>query len=75
MDAGWTTRLPLELQPFWTHSTNWLFGPDLPQAVLHSLRSQRSSWPEVSVESQFIRHQAGYFLGPHSDLYTELVAF
>ncbi|HET9478854.1 MAG TPA: hypothetical protein VFO72_05895, partial [Pyrinomonadaceae bacterium] len=34
---------------------------------------ERSSWPEVSVEAQFIRHRAGYFLGPHSDLYTKLV--
>ena len=35
-------------------------------------RSQ-SKWPEVSVESQLIRHRAGYFLGPHSDLFTKLV--
>ena len=27
----------------------------------------------MSVEAQFIRHRAGYFLGPHSDLYTKLV--
>ena len=33
----------------------------------------RQSWPEVAVESQLIRHRAGYFLGPHSDLYTKLV--
>ena len=25
------------------------------------------------MESQLIRHRAGYFLGPHSDLYTKLV--
>jgi len=73
MDAGWTQRLPSELQPFWTSFNNWFLGPDLAQAVLGSFRSQRSLWPEVSVESQFIRHRAGYFLGPHSDLYTKLV--
>lgn len=73
MDAGWTTRLPPELQPFWTEFNEWFLGRDLARAVLDSFRSQRSSWPEVSVESQFIRHRAGYFLGPHSDLYTKLV--
>ena len=73
MDAGWTQRLPSELQTFWTSFNNWFLGPDLAQAVLGSFRSQRSLWPEVSVESQFIRHRAGYFLGPHSDLYTKLV--
>jgi hypothetical protein len=31
------------------------------------------SRPAVSVESQLIRHRAGYFLGPHSDLHTKLV--
>jgi hypothetical protein len=44
---------------------------EVAQAVMKSFG--RESWPEVSVESQFIRHRAGYFLGPHSDLYTKLV--
>ena len=73
MDAGWTARLPAELQPFWNSFNEWFLGPDFAQAVLGSFHTQRSSWPEVSVESQFIRHRAGYFLGPHSDLYTKLV--
>ena len=73
MDAGWTERLPADLQPFWNSFNEWFLGPELARAVLDSFHSQRSSWPEVSVESQFIRHRAGYFLGPHSDLYTKLV--
>ena len=73
MDAGWTVRLPPGLQSFWNSFNKWFLGADLAQAVLNSFRSQRSSWPEVSVESQFIRHRAGYFLGPHSDLHTKLV--
>ena len=73
MNSGWTDRLPPDLQPFWNSFNEWFLGPDLAHAVLSSFRSQRSSWPEVSVESQFIRHRAGYFLGPHSDLYTKLV--
>lgn len=73
MNEGWTTRLPVELQPFWDSFNRWFLGPELAQAVLDSFGSQRASWPEVSVESQFIRHQAGYFLGPHSDLFTKLV--
>jgi len=73
MDAGWTTRLPQDLQPFWTVFNNWFLGPDLARAVLDSFHTQRSTWPEVSIESQFIRHRAGYFLAPHSDLYTKLV--
>jgi hypothetical protein len=73
MDAGWTERLPSELQPFWNSFNEWFLSPELARAVLDSFRSQRSSWPDVSVESQFIRHRAGYFLGPHSDLYTKLV--
>ena len=73
MDAGWVERLTYDLQPFWNAFNDWFLGPDLAQAVLDSFHSQRSSWPEVSVESQFIRHRPGYFLGPHSDLYTKLV--
>jgi hypothetical protein len=73
MNAGWTERLPRELRPFWSAFNEWFLGPEFAQAVLRSFDSQRASWPEVSVESQFIRHRAGYFLGPHSDLYTKLV--
>ncbi|HKG45234.1 MAG TPA: hypothetical protein VKB02_00800 [Pyrinomonadaceae bacterium] len=73
MDAGWTECLPRDLQPFWKSFNEWFLGPEVARAVLDSFGSQRSAWPEVSVESQFIRHRAGYFLGPHSDLYTKLV--
>ena len=73
MDAGWIDRLPKDLQPFWKSFNDWFLGPNLAQAVLDSFHSQRASWPEVSIESQFMRHRAGYFLGPHSDLYTKLV--
>ena len=69
-----------EIQPFWTSFNEWFLGPELAQAVLESFAAalrerigERSEWPEVAVESQFIRHRAGYFLGPHSDLYTKLV--
>jgi hypothetical protein len=73
MNEGWTERLPYELKPFWYSFNEWFMGPQLAQAVLESFCGQRTSWPEVSVESQFIRHRPGYFLGPHSDLYTKLV--
>ncbi len=73
MDEGWTSRLPQDLQPFWNSFNEWFLGAELAQAVLQSFSSQRTAWPEASVESQFIRHRAGYFLGPHSDLYTKLV--
>ena len=73
MDEGWTDRLPSEMRPFWNSFNEWFLGPDLMQVVLQSFSRLRPSWPEASVESQFIRHRAGYFLGPHSDLYTKLV--
>jgi hypothetical protein len=73
MNDGWTARLPVALQPFWNAFNEWFLGAELAHTVLESFSSQRASWPEVSVESQFIRHRAGYFLGPHSDLYTKLV--
>jgi hypothetical protein len=73
MNDGWTEKLPDELKPFWDSFNEWFNGPRLAQAVLESFSSQRASWPEVSVESQFIRHRPGYFLGPHSDLNTKLV--
>lgn len=80
MNEGWTESLPPELKPFWSSFNEWFLGPELAQAVLESFAEplrprigDRSSWPAVSVESQFIRHRAGYFLGPHSDLYTKLV--
>ncbi len=80
LDDGWTNALPSELQPFWNSFNEWFLSPALAQAVLESFADplrprigERSAWPEVSVEAQFIRHRAGYFLGPHSDLYTKLV--
>lgn len=80
MNAGWTSSLPAEQKKFWDDFDSWFLGADLSQAVLQTFADQmnarfdtRSKWPEVSVESQLIRHRAGYFLGPHSDLWTKLV--
>lgn len=80
LDEGWTETLPPELKDFWDGFDEWFLGPDFARAVLHSFAEQlrerfgaEDLWPEVSVESQLIRHRAGYFLGPHSDLYTKLV--
>jgi len=71
MDHGWTDKLPAEQQIFWDSFNQWFLSDELANAVLESFG--RESLPEISVESQFIRHRAGYFLGPHSDLYTKLV--
>jgi hypothetical protein len=80
MNEGWTSELPPPLQTFWNSFNEWFLSAELAQAVLESfaepLRERigdRSAWPAVSVEAQFIRHRAGYFLSPHSDLYTKLV--
>ena len=79
LNEGWTNALPPELRAFWKSFGEWFLSPELAHAVLASFGEslqprigERSSWPEVSVEAQFIRHRAGYFLGPHSDLYTKL---
>jgi hypothetical protein len=71
MDHGWTDRLPVEQKSFWDSFNQWFLSEELAQAVMKSFGHE--SWPALSVESQFIRHRAGYFLGPHSDLYTKLV--
>ena len=71
MDHGWTDRLPAEQKAFWDSFNQWFLGEELAQAVMRSFGWESS--PDVSIESQFIRHRAGYFLGPHSDLYTKLV--
>jgi hypothetical protein len=71
MDEGWTDRLPDEQKVFWESFNEWFLSEELAGAVMRSFG--RESWPQLSVESQFIRHRAGYFLGPHSDLYTKLV--
>jgi hypothetical protein len=80
LNEGWTNALPPPLQSFWNSFNEWFLSPQLAQAFLESFArplqpriGERSEWPEVSVEAQFIRHRAGYFLGPHSDLYTKLV--
>jgi hypothetical protein len=78
-DAGWTESLPAGTKEFWDAFHEWFLGAELARAVLRSfaepLRERfgdEAAWPEVSVESQLIRHRAGYFLGPHSDLHTKL---
>ena len=80
LNGGWTEVLPDELKKFWNDFNEWFLGPELARAVLDSFAEtlsarfgERESWPAVSVESQLIRHRAGYFLGPHSDLHTKLV--
>lgn len=80
LNEGWTRALPGELKEFWDDFDAWFLGPDVAEAVLDSFAGplgarfgERESWPSVSVEAQLIRHRAGYFLGPHSDLYTKLV--
>jgi hypothetical protein len=80
LNEGWTDALPPELRTFWNSFNEWFLSPALAQAFLESFAAplrprigEREAWPEVSVEAQFIRHRAGYFLGPHSDLYTKLV--
>lgn len=77
---GWTKELPGELRDFWDRFNEWFLGAELAQAVLASFAAplrarpgREDSWPPVSVEAQLIRHRAGYFLGPHSDLHTKLV--
>ena len=79
MQAG-PTNCPPEQKEFWDNFDSWFLGGELAQAVLQTFTDQmnvrfgaQGKWPEVSVESQFIRHRAGYFLGPHSDLFTKLV--
>ena len=79
MNEGWTDNLPAEQKDFWDDFDSWFLGGELARAVLQTFAEQmnakfaQSKWPEVSVESQLIRHRAGYFLGPHSDLFTKLV--
>lgn len=80
LNEGWTEMLPDDIKGFWVDFNRWFMGPELARTVLRTFAEplqerfgDDSSWPEVSVEAQFIRHRAGYFLGPHSDLYTKLV--
>jgi hypothetical protein len=80
LNEGWTEMLPEAIKGFWDDFNRWFMGPELAQAVLRTFAEPMrerfgddESWPDVSVEAQFIRHRAGYFLGPHSDLYTKLV--
>jgi hypothetical protein len=80
LNEGWTDALPGAIKEFWDGFNEWFLGSDLARAVLASFAGplsarfgEQQSWPSVSVESQLIRHRAGYFLGPHSDLYTKLV--
>lgn len=80
LTEGWTETLPDEVKSFWEDFDKWFLGPELAAAVLDSFAEPLkanaglgNSRPSVSVESQLIRHRAGYFLGPHSDLHTKLV--
>jgi hypothetical protein len=79
MSEGWTDSLPVEIRSFWIEFSRWFLGPELARAVLSAFaeplreRFAGEPLPDVSVEAHFIRHRAGYFLGPHSDLYSKLV--
>src|SRR5262249_41743521 len=79
LNPGWTEMLPREIRGFWSDFGHWFLGEELAQAVLGTFSEQLGERfgprlvPEVSVEAQLIRHRAGYFLGPHSDLFSKLV--
>lgn len=80
LQDNWTLDLPDEKKIFWEQFNSWLYSPVLAEAVLESFSDimqarfgTRAMWPEVSVEVQLIRHKAGYFLQPHSDLHTKLI--
>lgn len=77
---GWINSLPQELKAFWETFNSWFLSPELATAVLRSFAGpmqrrfgSEDNWPEVSVEVQLIRHEAGYFLQPHSDANSKLV--
>ena len=77
---GWTKNLPAELREFWDSFDEWFLGPELAQAALESFAEplkgrfgEGAPSPMISVESQLVRHRAGYFLGPHSDWHTKIV--
>ena len=80
LSDGWVETLPDDLKRFWSDFNRWFLGPELAQALLHTFAGplqerfgSEETWPETSVEAQLIRHRAGYFLGPHSDLYSKIV--
>src|ERR1043166_3693310 len=80
LNDGWTGMLSEDMKQFWLSFNAWFLGNELADAVLESFAAPmqerfgpKGSWPEPSVEAQLIRHRAGYFLGPHSDLYTKLI--
>jgi len=79
MSEGWTELLPAEIKSFWADFSQWFLGPELAAAVLDKFaeplgrRFLGEPLPDTCVEAHFIRHRAGYFLGPHSDLYSKLV--
>jgi hypothetical protein len=80
LNEGWTKNLPAELREFWDSFDEWFLGPELAQAALESFAEplkgrfgEGAPSPMISVESQLVRHRAGYFLGPHSDWHTKIV--
>lgn len=80
MNPGWTESMPAEIKAFWDRFSGWFLGRELAMAALRSfggpLRErfgEEGRWPAASVEAQLIRHREGYFLGPHSDLWSKIV--
>src|ERR1043166_8672062 len=53
LNDGWTNPLPPDLNPFCDSFNDWFLGPQFAHAVPESSSTQQSSWPEVSVQSQF----------------------
>lgn len=73
----WVDDLPDAQRAFWRSFKGWLYSDAVARAVLDvfrpTLQEQNRQIEEVSVEVQLIRHRAGYYLEPHSDLWTKLV--
>jgi hypothetical protein len=82
LSEGWTKNLSTELREFWDSFDEWFLGPELRHAVLEPFAKLLSArfgegapWPTISTLCMLVRHQAGYFLLPHSDLPSKIMAF
>jgi hypothetical protein len=80
-NEGWTKNLPAELREFWDSFDEWFLRPELAQAVLKPFTEplnarfgEGTPWPMFSAQCMLVRHRAGYFLQPHSDLPTKVAA-
>lgn len=81
LEEEWMMDFPEEVRTFWLKFGDWFLGKELADTSMKKFEPTLTerfeggtdSWPEVFPQAIFLRHQADYYIGPHTDIPSKVV--